>query len=47
MFMSAINQFPGDYPGYPGYYCIEYTASFGAAVVREEAGIRLVEEVSA
>lgn len=47
MFMSAINQFPGTYPGYPGYYCIEYTASFGAQVVREEAGIRLVEEVSA
>ena len=47
MFMSAINQFPGTYPGYPGYYCIEYTASFGAAVVRPEAGLRLVEEVSA
>ena len=47
MFMSAVNQFPGSYPGYPGYYCLEYTSSFGAQVVREEAGIRLVEEVSA
>ena len=47
MFMSAINQFPGTYPGYPGYYVIEGTASFGAEVVRPEAGIRLLEEVSA
>lgn len=47
MFMSAMNQFPGTYPGFPGYYVIEGTASFGAAVVRPEAGIRLVEEVSA
>lgn len=46
-FFSAFNQFPGSYPGYPGYYCIEGTQSFGAAVVRPEAIIRLVEEVSA
>ena len=32
--------------GYPGYYVLEGTQSFGAAVVRPEA-IRLVEEVSA
>ena len=47
MFMSAINQFPGTYPGYPGYYVIEGTASFGAEVIRKEAGLILVEEVSA
>ena len=32
---------------YPGYYCISGTQSFGAEVVRPEAIIRLVEEVSA
>lgn len=46
-FFSAFNQFPGTYPGYPGYYCIEGTQSFGAEVVRPEAIVRLVEEVSA
>ena len=33
--------------GYPGYYVLEGTQSFGAAVVRPEAIIRLVEEISA
>ena len=33
--------------GYPGYYVLEGTQSFGAEVVRPEAIIRLVEEVSA
>ena len=33
--------------GYPGYYVLEGTQSFGAAVVRPEAIIRLAEEVSA
>ena len=33
--------------GYPGYYVMEATQSFGAEVVRPEAIIRLVEEVSA
>ena len=33
--------------GYPGYYVMEGTQSFGAEVVRPEAIIRLVEEVSA
>ena len=47
MFMSAVNQFPGTYPGFPGYFCIEGTASFGAQVIRKEAGLILVEEVSA
>ena len=33
--------------GYPGYYVLEGTQSFGAEVVRPEAIIRLVEKVSA
>ena len=33
--------------GYPGYYVLEGTQSFGAQVVRPEAIIRLVDEVSA
>ena len=33
--------------GYPGYYVLEGTQSFGAAIVRPEAIVRLVEEVSA
>ena len=33
--------------GYPGYYVLEGTQSFGAEVVRPEAIIRLVEELSA
>ena len=33
--------------GYPGYYVLEGNQMFGAAVVRPEAIIRLVEEVSA
>ena len=32
---------------YPGYFCLSGTQSFGAAVVRPEAILRLVEEVSA
>ena len=33
--------------GYPGYFVLEGTQSFGAEVVRPEAIVRLVEEVSA
>ena len=33
--------------GYPGYYVLEGTQSFGAEVVRPEAIIRLIEDVSA
>lgn len=32
--------------GYPGYYVLEGTQSFGAEVVRPEAILRLVEEIS-
>lgn len=45
-FMSAFVQHNSP-QGYPGYYVMEGTQSFGAAVVRPEAIIRLVEEVSA
>ena len=45
-FMSAFAQHNSP-QGYPGYTVIENTTSFGCAVVRPEAIIRLVEEVSA
>ena len=45
-FMSAFVQHTSP-QGYPGYYVLEGTQSFGAEVVRSEGIIRLVEEVSA
>ncbi len=45
-FFSAFVQHTSP-QGYPGYFVLEGTQSFGAAVVRPEAIIRLVEEVSA
>lgn len=45
-FFSAFVQTSSDIR-YPGYYCMSGTQSFGAEVVRPEAIIRLVEEVSA
>lgn len=45
-FMSAFVQHNSP-QGYPGYYCLEGTVSFGCAVVRPEAIIRLVKEISA
>ena len=45
-FFSAFVQTSSDIR-YPGYYCLSGTQSFGAAVVRPEAIIRLVSEVSA
>ena len=45
-FFSAFVQHTSP-QGFPGYYVLEGTQSFGAAVVRPEAIIRLVEEVSA
>ena len=44
-FMSAMVQTSSDIR-YPGYYCLSFTQSFGAEVVRPEAILRLVEEVS-
>lgn len=45
-FFSAFVQHTSP-QGYPGYYVLEGTQSFGAEVVRPEAIVRLVEEVSA
>lgn len=45
-FMSAFVQHTSP-QGYPGYYVLEGTQSFGAEVVRSEGILRLVEEVSA
>ena len=45
-FFSAFVQHTSP-QGYPGYYVLEGTQSFGAAVVRPEAIVRLVETVSA
>ena len=45
-FFSAFVQHTSP-QGYPGYFVLEGTQSFGADVVRSEAIIRLVEEVSA
>lgn len=45
-FFSAFVQHTSP-QGYPGYYVLEGTQSFGAEVVRDEAILRLVEEVSA
>ena len=45
-FFSAFVQHTSP-QGYPGYFVLEGTQSFGAAVVRPEAILRLVSEVSA
>ena len=45
-FFSAFVQHTSP-QGYPGYYVLEGTQSFGAEVVRPEAIVRLVEEISA
>lgn len=44
-FFSAFVQHTSP-QGYPGYYVLEGTQSFGAEVVRPEAIIRLTEEIS-
>ena len=44
-FMSAFVSTSSDIR-YPGYFCLSGTQSFGAEVVRPEAIIRLVEEIS-
>ena len=44
-FFSAFVQHTSP-QGYPGYYVLEGSQSFGAAVVRPEAIVRLVEEIS-
>lgn len=45
-FFTETNQFNGNYPGFPGYYVVEGNVLFGAEVVRPEAIVRLVAEIS-
>ena len=46
-FFDSFVEYPGNYPGYPGYYVMEGNIMFGAKVVDGNAIIKLVEEVSA
>ena len=41
-FFSAMAEYDGNYPGFPGYYVFEGNILFGAEVVRPEAIIKLV-----
>ena len=41
-FFSAMVEYNGNYPGFPGYYVVEGNVLFGAEVVRPEAVIKLV-----
>ena len=43
-FFSAMAEYDGNYPGFPGYYVLEGNILFGASVVRPEAIIKLVAE---
>lgn len=45
-FFSAMVEYNGNYPGFPGYYVVEGNVLFGAAVVRPEAIIKLVASAS-
>lgn len=45
-FFSQFNQWNGDRPGYPGMVSIEGIVMFGAEVVKPEAVIKLVAEIS-
>lgn len=46
-FFDSMVEYNGNYPGFPGYYCIEGNILFGAKVVEPNAIIKLVEEISA
>ena len=45
LYFSAMSEFPGNYPGYPGYYVLEGNILFGAEVVRPETMIKLVDSL--
>lgn len=45
-FFSAMVEYNGNYPGFPGYYVVEGNVLFGAEVVRPEAIIKLVASAS-
>lgn len=40
-FFSTMQQYPGTYQGFPGYFVVEGNILFGASVVRPEAMIKL------
>lgn len=44
-FWSSFAQYPGNYPGFPGYFVLEGNIMFGAKTVRPEAVIKLVESI--
>lgn len=46
-FFDSFAQYPGNYPGFPGYYVMEGNILFGAKVVEGNAIIKLQETVSA
>ena len=46
-FFDSFAQYPGNYPGFPGYYVMEGNILFGAKVVEPNAIIKLQETVSA
>lgn len=46
-FFSAMVEYQGNYPGFPGYYVVEGNVLFGAEVVRPEAVIKLTSAASA
>lgn len=45
MYFSTMSEYPGNYPGFPGYYVLEGNVLFGADVVRPEALIKLVDSL--
>ena len=46
-FFDSMVEYNGNYPGFPGYYCIEGNILFGCKVIEEGAILKLVDEVSA
>jgi hypothetical protein len=45
-FFDSMSEWNGNYPGFPGYYCIEGNILFGAKVIENGAILKLVNEVS-
>lgn len=43
-FFSAMAEYDGNYPGFPGYYVLEGNILFGCSVVRPECIIKIVAE---
>ena len=46
-FFDSFVQYSGNYPGFPGYFVIEGNILFGAEVVKQDAILKLVEQLSA